>query len=237
MFSCVCVCVCVCVPCALIILVHLCLKPLADIPPPLPQVEEYTNWNLGTFICDFLAFWAPGVVSVFLVGDVDISCKLFFLTVLGLDIYSSNDSSMFFLTAVISCPYLSCDHTRTIAASLAGFCRVMAGRRFPCSPLQLQEHCWLHVQGRSQDIISGGASSGQSFIWGGTWLSKTTILKLTHCITQSSSFLTAHIAINNGLNLLMDTNDVLLIIPCYWNGCLDNVRVRCVMIMWGGSGP
>src|SRR4029434_5376321 len=34
---CVCVCVCVCVPCALIILVHLCLKPLADIPPHCPR--------------------------------------------------------------------------------------------------------------------------------------------------------------------------------------------------------
>ena len=29
-------CVCVCVPCVLIVLVHLCLKPLADIPPPAP---------------------------------------------------------------------------------------------------------------------------------------------------------------------------------------------------------
>ena len=47
-----------------------------------------------------------------------------------------------------------------------------------------------YQQGRSQDIIFWGASSGQSFIWGGTWLSKTKMLKLTHCITQSSSFQT-----------------------------------------------
>src|SRR4029434_6743082 len=65
---------------------------------------------------------------------------------------------------------------------------------------------------------------------------KTTILKLTHCITQSSSFLTAHLAINNGLNLLMDTNDVLLIIPCYWNGCLDNECVCVAFKMVLGSG-
>jgi hypothetical protein len=44
---------------------------------------------------------------------------------------------------------------------------------------------YLHKQGRSQDIIYWGASSG-SFIWGGTWLSKKYILKPTHRSTQST---------------------------------------------------
>lgn len=73
-------------------------------------------------------------------------------------------------------------------------------------------------QGRSQDLYMGGASSGQSFIWGSTCQKLRALLK-------NISFLMANLGINNGVNLLIYTTDVLLIIPCYCNGYFDNVQV------------